>query len=93
MFAYFLQVLQRKQSLFIQVEDVVCYDTYGHAFFFSDGIEVNNTLRHNLGLVTRAGTILPSERNATTCVGLTANISVYTPDPSKDCMLVIAVPQ
>ena len=68
---------------------MVGYDTYGHCFFFSDGNEQNNTLRHNLGLVTRAGTILPSERNATTCVGLTSNPTVYTPNPDQDCRLVI----
>jgi cell migration-inducing and hyaluronan-binding protein len=32
-----------------------------------DGNEVNNTLRHNLGLVTKAGTLIPSDRNNEMC--------------------------
>jgi len=67
------------------VEDVVGYDTLGHCFFFSDGNEYNNTLRHNLALVTRAGTLLPSDRNAIDCQKFTANATRYSPNPDKDC--------
>jgi len=69
----------------ILVEDVVGFNCLGHCFFLEDGNEINNTLRHNLGLVTRAGSLLPSDRNDVMCRGLTANKSVYVPDPDKDC--------
>lgn len=31
----------------------VCFDTIGHCYFFEDGVETNNVLRGNLGLMTR----------------------------------------
>jgi len=69
----------------MQVEDVVGYDTLGHCFFLEDGNEMDNVLVHNLGLVTRYGTLLPSDRDDFACINLTANPTVYTPDPLQDC--------
>ena len=31
----------------------MAYDNLGHAYFFEDGNEVENTMQYNLGLVTR----------------------------------------
>jgi hypothetical protein len=69
----------------ILVEDVVGYDTIGHCFFLEDGNEVDNVFLHNLGLVTRHGTILPSDRSDFTCTNLTANPAVYLPDTIEEC--------
>ncbi|MEM6785940.1 MAG: G8 domain-containing protein [Myxococcota bacterium] len=38
----------------VHVASVVAYDTYGHCFFFEDGLETGNELRDNLGLLVRA---------------------------------------
>ncbi|XP_035675913.1 cell surface hyaluronidase-like [Branchiostoma floridae] len=45
------------------VQDTVGYDTLGHCYFLEDGWEQRNVLDHNLGLVTRPGTLLPSDRD------------------------------
>ncbi|XP_035684657.1 cell surface hyaluronidase-like [Branchiostoma floridae] len=49
------------------VQDTVGYDTLGHCFFLEDGVEQRNVLDHNLGLVTRAGTLLPTDRDSNMC--------------------------
>uniref|UniRef100_A0A665X4Q3 G8 domain-containing protein n=1 Tax=Echeneis naucrates TaxID=173247 RepID=A0A665X4Q3_ECHNA len=49
------------------VKNTVGYDTLGHCFFLEDGIEQRNTFYHNLGLLTRPGTLLPTDRNDTVC--------------------------
>lgn len=46
----------------VTVENNVAYNTYGHCYFLEDGGEKNNTFHHNLGLVTRAGPTIPSDR-------------------------------
>uniref|UniRef100_A0AAQ4Q2B2 hyaluronoglucosaminidase n=1 Tax=Gasterosteus aculeatus aculeatus TaxID=481459 RepID=A0AAQ4Q2B2_GASAC len=45
------------------VKDVVGYDILGHCFFTEDGPEERNTFDHCLGLMVRAGTLLPSDRD------------------------------
>eukprot|EP00058_Branchiostoma_floridae_P001602 XP_002587090.1 hypothetical protein BRAFLDRAFT_242699 [Branchiostoma floridae] len=45
------------------VQDTVGYDTIGNCYFLEDGMEQRNVLDHNLGLVTRAGTLLPTDRD------------------------------
>lgn len=64
---------------------MVGYDTLGHCFFLEDGNEVENRLNYNLGLVTRPGTLLPSERDEKMCLALTANATVHVPDPKEEC--------
>ncbi|XP_066283939.1 inactive cell surface hyaluronidase CEMIP2-like [Branchiostoma lanceolatum] len=49
------------------VQDTVGYDTLGHCYFLEDGVEQRNVLDHNLGLVTRAGTLLPTDRDDNMC--------------------------
>ena len=57
------------------VQENVAYDHLGHCLyvvvlsrylntdsFFEDGIEIRNVLDGNLGLVTKPGTLLPSDR-------------------------------
>ncbi|XP_062998722.1 inactive cell surface hyaluronidase CEMIP2-like [Elgaria multicarinata webbii] len=71
------------------VKDTVGYDTLGHCFFLEDGTEQRNTFRHNLGLLTKAGTILPTDRNEAMCLAMRENVyRGYVPIPSTDCMAV-----
>ena len=72
------------------MEDVVGYNTLGHCFFLEDGNERDNVLIHNLGLVTKPGSLLPSDRDAAMCAGLSvgARRFRYVPDADKECMYV-----
>uniref|UniRef100_A0A8C7ZSG7 hyaluronoglucosaminidase n=1 Tax=Oryzias sinensis TaxID=183150 RepID=A0A8C7ZSG7_9TELE len=71
------------------VKNTVGYDTLGHCFFMEDGIEQRNTLFHNLGLLTRPGTLLPTDRNETVCVSMKENVyKGYTPSPSTEFYIV-----
>jgi hypothetical protein len=72
-----------------QVKDVVGYNTLGHCFFLEDGNELDNQLIHNLGLVTKPGSLLPADRDANMCLGLRQTDS-YTPNPVAECMLAFA---
>uniref|UniRef100_A0A8C7F7E1 hyaluronoglucosaminidase n=1 Tax=Oncorhynchus kisutch TaxID=8019 RepID=A0A8C7F7E1_ONCKI len=68
------------------VKDTVGYDTLGHCFFLEDGMEQRNTFFHNLGLVTRPGTLLPTDRNETMCTSIRDKVyKNYTPSPSMEC--------
>ena len=49
------------------VRDVVGYNTFGHGFFIEDGIEENNVIEHNLGILVKPGIILPTDRSETAC--------------------------
>ncbi|XP_048418630.2 cell surface hyaluronidase-like [Stegostoma tigrinum] len=71
------------------VKDTIGYDTLGHCFFLEDGVEQRNILYHNLGLLTKPGTILPSDRNAIMCITIRDQVyGNYIPVPSTDCMAV-----
>ncbi|XP_034004542.1 cell surface hyaluronidase [Trematomus bernacchii] len=71
------------------VKDTVGYDTLGHCFFLEDGIEQRNTFFHNLGLLTRPGTLLPTDRNETMCTSIKDKVyKGYTPSPSTECKAV-----
>ncbi|KAM4707529.1 cell surface hyaluronidase CEMIP2 isoform 1-T2 [Discoglossus pictus] len=71
------------------IKDTIGYDTLGHCFFLEDGIEQRNTLFHNLGLVTKPGTLLPTDRNNTMCMSIRNKVfGNYVPNPSTDCMAV-----
>ncbi|XP_031413153.1 cell surface hyaluronidase, partial [Meleagris gallopavo] len=71
------------------IKDTIGYDTLGHCFFIEDGIEQRNTFFHNLGLVTKPGTILPTDRNSTMCTGIRDKVyGSYVPVPATDCMAV-----
>uniref|UniRef100_A0A6G1RJZ4 Transmembrane protein 2-like n=1 Tax=Hypotaenidia okinawae TaxID=2861861 RepID=A0A6G1RJZ4_9GRUI len=71
------------------VKDTIGYDTLGHCFFLEDGTEQRNTFYHNLGLLTRSGTILPSDRNEAMCLAIRSHVyGSYVPVPSTDCMAV-----
>lgn len=73
--------------MFLQIKDTIGYDTLGHCFFIEDGIEQRNTLFHNLGLVTKPGTILPTDRNSSMCIGIRGKVyGSYVPVPATDCM-------
>ncbi|XP_032805803.2 cell surface hyaluronidase CEMIP2 isoform X2 [Petromyzon marinus] len=73
----------------LQVSDTVGYDTLGHCFFMEDGAEQRNTLARNLGLLTRPGTLLPTDRGDAACLALRGAVHPgYTPNPSADCMAV-----
>ncbi|XP_059808560.1 cell surface hyaluronidase-like isoform X1 [Hypanus sabinus] len=69
------------------VKDTIGYDTLGHCFFLEDGVEQRNILYHNLGLRTKPGTILPSDRNEIMCVSIRNQVcGNYVPVPNTDCM-------
>ncbi|XP_028269144.1 cell surface hyaluronidase isoform X2 [Parambassis ranga] len=71
------------------VKNTVGYDTLGHCFFLEDGIEQRNTFYHNLGLLTRPGTLLPTDRNETICTSIKDKVfKGYTPSPSTECKAV-----
>ncbi|KAJ7422641.1 transmembrane protein 2 [Willisornis vidua] len=73
----------------IKIKDTIGYDTLGHCFFIEDGIEQRNTLFHNLGLVTKPGTLLPTDRNSSMCIGIRDKVyGNYVPVPATDCMAV-----
>ncbi|XP_078597213.1 cell surface hyaluronidase CEMIP2-like [Branchiostoma floridae x Branchiostoma japonicum] len=70
------------------VQDTVGYDTLGHCFFLEDGVEQRNVLDHNLGLVTRAGTLLPTDRDDNMCRTMRdAVYGDYAPDLG-DCRAI-----
>uniref|UniRef100_A0A3Q2D5T4 Cell migration inducing hyaluronidase 1 n=1 Tax=Cyprinodon variegatus TaxID=28743 RepID=A0A3Q2D5T4_CYPVA len=68
------------------VKDVVGYDTLGHCFFTEDGAEERNTFHHCLGLMVRAGTLLPSDRDSKMCRTITDGaFPGYVANPRQDC--------
>ncbi|XP_018619429.2 cell migration-inducing and hyaluronan-binding protein isoform X2 [Scleropages formosus] len=68
------------------VKDVVGYDALGHCFFTEDGPEERNTFEHCLGLLVRAGTLLPSDRNSRMCRHITDGaFPGYVANPRQDC--------
>ena len=76
--------------VFWQIKDTVGFDTLGHCFFLEDGIEQRNTLFHNLGLLTKPGTLLPTDRNNSMCITMREKVfGNYIPVPATDCMWVI----
>uniref|UniRef100_A0A4W3GXB8 hyaluronoglucosaminidase n=1 Tax=Callorhinchus milii TaxID=7868 RepID=A0A4W3GXB8_CALMI len=71
------------------VKDVVGYNTLGHCFFTEDGAEERNTFDHCLGLLVKAGTLLPSDRNNQMCRFITEGAYPgYIPKPRQDCNAV-----
>ncbi|XP_019641535.1 PREDICTED: transmembrane protein 2-like [Branchiostoma belcheri] len=72
----------------LMVKDTVGYDTLGHCFFLEDGAEQRNTLDHNLGLVTRPGALLPTDRDEAMCRGIRTGVyGDYIPQHSE-CLAV-----
>nr|XP_005989659.1 PREDICTED: cell migration-inducing and hyaluronan-binding protein [Latimeria chalumnae] len=71
------------------VKDIVGYDTLGHCFFTEDGPEERNTFDHCLGLLVKAGTLLPSDRDSKMCRMITDGAYPgYIPKPRQDCNAV-----
>uniref|UniRef100_A0A8D0BB02 hyaluronoglucosaminidase n=1 Tax=Salvator merianae TaxID=96440 RepID=A0A8D0BB02_SALMN len=71
------------------VKDVVGYNTLGHCFFTEDGPEVRNTFDHCLGLVVKASTLLPSDRDTRMCRTIKEGAYPgYVPKPRQDCNAV-----
>ncbi|XP_073734187.1 cell surface hyaluronidase CEMIP2 isoform X2 [Callorhinus ursinus] len=71
------------------IKDTIGFDTLGHCFFLEDGVEQRNTLFHNLGLLTKPGTLLPTDRNNSMCTTMRDKVfGSYIPVPSTDCMAV-----
>jgi len=44
-----------------QVQDNVCYDVLGHAFFVEDGGEKHNTFDGNLAASVKKANLIPSD--------------------------------
>lgn len=73
-------------SSVLQVKDVVGYDALGHCFFTEDGPEERNTFEHCLGLLIKASTLLPSDRDSRMCRGITEGAYPgYVAKPRQDC--------
>lgn len=73
----------------LQVKDVVGYDTLGHCFFTEDGPEERNTFDHCLGLLIKAGTLLPSDRDSKMCKLITDGAYPgYIARTRQDCSAV-----
>uniref|UniRef100_A0A8C7B5U8 hyaluronoglucosaminidase n=1 Tax=Neovison vison TaxID=452646 RepID=A0A8C7B5U8_NEOVI len=71
------------------IKDTIGFDTLGHCFFLEDGVEQRNTLFHNLGLLTKPGTLLPTDRNNSMCTTVRDKVfGNYVPVPATDCMAV-----
>uniref|UniRef100_A0A5F9C8S8 hyaluronoglucosaminidase n=1 Tax=Oryctolagus cuniculus TaxID=9986 RepID=A0A5F9C8S8_RABIT len=71
------------------IKDTIGFDTLGHCFFLEDGVEQRNTLFHNLGLLTKPGTLLPTDRNNSMCTAMRDKVfGNYVPVPATDCMAV-----
>ncbi|XP_063304977.1 cell migration-inducing and hyaluronan-binding protein [Pelobates fuscus] len=71
------------------VKDIVGYDTLGHCFFTEDGPEERNTFDHCLGLLVKAGTLLPSDRDSRMCRTITdGSYPGYIAKPRQDCNAV-----
>ncbi|XP_078070072.1 cell surface hyaluronidase [Mustelus asterias] len=71
------------------ISHTIGYDTLGHCFFLEDGVEQRNILYHNLGLVTKPGTLLPTDRNDLMCPLIRNNVyGNYIPVPATDCKAV-----
>lgn len=76
--------------IFLQIKDTIGFDTLGHCFFLEDGVEQRNTLFHNLGLLTKPGTLLPTDRNNSMCTTMREKVfGNYVPVPATDCMWVV----
>ncbi|RXN25610.1 cell migration-inducing and hyaluronan-binding [Labeo rohita] len=68
------------------VKDVVGYDALGHCFFTEDGPEERNTFDHCLGLLVKASTLLPSDRDSKMCRDITSGAYPgYVAKPRQDC--------
>ncbi|XP_078677557.1 cell surface hyaluronidase CEMIP2-like isoform X3 [Branchiostoma floridae x Branchiostoma belcheri] len=71
------------------VQDTVGYETLGHCYFLEDGAEQRNVLDHNLGLSTRYGTLLPTDRNGQMCRNILDGVyGDYVPNAGKDCLML-----
>ncbi|KAK7090198.1 cell surface hyaluronidase-like [Littorina saxatilis] len=51
----------------VEVSSNVCYDHLGHGYFLEDSVEQNNIIDHNLGLLTRHGSVLLSDSKPEWC--------------------------
>uniref|UniRef100_A0A9J8A5U6 Cell migration inducing hyaluronidase 1 n=1 Tax=Cyprinus carpio carpio TaxID=630221 RepID=A0A9J8A5U6_CYPCA len=68
------------------VKDIVGYDALGHCFFTEDGPEERNTFDHCLGLLVKASTLLPSDRDSKMCRDITNGAYPgYVAKPRQDC--------
>ncbi|XP_072420919.1 cell migration-inducing and hyaluronan-binding protein-like [Chiloscyllium punctatum] len=71
------------------VKDVIGYKILGHCFFTEDGPEERNTFDHCLGLLVKAGTLLPSDRDSKMCRSIKEGVYPgYIPKPRQDCNAV-----
>lgn len=50
----------------VMLKDNVAYDVVGHCYFLEDGVEEENRLVHNLGMLTKEGAIIESDERPAT---------------------------
>ncbi|EFA77717.1 transmembrane protein [Heterostelium album PN500] len=61
------------------------FDHIGHCYFFEDGSEQRNYLDSNVGLLTRTGYLLPSDRDCDLCLYLTPKDFNGNPTSCSEC--------
>ncbi|KAF2078654.1 hypothetical protein CYY_000025 [Polysphondylium violaceum] len=61
------------------------YDNIGHCYFFEDGSEQRNYLDSNVGLLTKSGYVLPSDRNCALCSFVTPTDFNGQPTSCSEC--------
>lgn len=71
-----------------EVSDNVCFDHLGHGYFFEQGNEVKNVMRHNLGMLSRrvelgAG-LLDSDMRSDQTVRFSAPSTFWITNPDND---------
>eukprot|EP01132_Coremiostelium_polycephalum_P009930 gene9930-12176_t len=64
------------------------YDHYGHCYFFEDASEQRNYLDSNVGLVTKPGYLLPSDRSCDLCLYLKPKNFNGQPTQCSECEAV-----
>jgi len=61
------------------------FDNIGHCYFFEDGSEQRNYLDSNVGLLTKSGYVLPSDRNCDVCYFVTPTDYNGNPTSCSEC--------
>eukprot|EP01132_Coremiostelium_polycephalum_P000662 gene662-821_t len=69
----------------LEISDNIGFDSIGHCFMMCDGIETGNIFNHNLGLLTKPGLLLPSDRNCDMCLAVTPVDFNGNPTSCSEC--------
>ncbi|KAF2071779.1 hypothetical protein CYY_006907 [Polysphondylium violaceum] len=70
------------------LSDNIGFDSIGHCFMMCDGIETMNSFIHNLGLSTKYGLLLPTDRNCEMCTAFQPHDFNGQPTKCLECNAV-----